>query len=73
MIKIQVISEVSCLFLCLRSSPEKLEEYIQASYKIRNILEEFYVHSCHVIYKPAYKLEKADKSSIYLQLNFDIL
>ena len=34
---------LSYLFLCFRSYPEKLEVYILAFYKIRYILEEFYV------------------------------
>ena len=31
------------LFLCFRSYPEKVEEYIPTFYKIRYILEELYV------------------------------
>ena len=41
--KNQVICALSCLFLCLKSSPENLEESIQPCCNIRNILEEFYV------------------------------
>ena len=44
-----------CLFLCFRSYPEKVEEYIPTFYKIRYILEELYVGS-FMNYKPAYNL-----------------
>ena len=36
---IQVMSALFCLFLCFRSYPEKLEEYIPTFHKIRYILE----------------------------------
>jgi hypothetical protein len=31
-----------CLFLCFRSYPKKVEEYIPTFYKIRYILEDLY-------------------------------
>ena len=37
------MSALFCVFLCFRSYPEKLEEYIPTFYKIRYILEESYV------------------------------
>ena len=37
------MSALFCLFLCFRSYPEKLEEYIPTFYKIRYILEELCV------------------------------
>ena len=37
------MSALFCLFLCFRSYPEKLEEYIPTFYKIGYILEELYV------------------------------
>ena len=37
------MSALFCLFLCFRSYPEKVEEYIPTFYKIRYILEELYV------------------------------
>ena len=37
------LSALFCTFLCFRSYPEKLEEYIPTFYKIRYILEELYV------------------------------
>ena len=58
--KIQVIRASTCLFLCLKSSPENLKDNIQPSYNFRRIL----CSRC-VIYKPAFKLKtrKADTSS----------
>ena len=49
------MSALFCLFLYFRSYPEKLEEYIPTLYKIRYILEEFYVVG-YLNYKPAYNL-----------------
>ena len=45
-----------CLFLCLRSYSEKLEEIIPTFCKIRYILEELYICSCYVNHKLAYNL-----------------
>ena len=43
------MSALFCLFLCFRSYPEKLEEYIPTFYKIRYILEESYVAVMRII------------------------
>ena len=49
------MSALFCLFLCFRSYPKKVEEYISTFYKIRYILEELYVAG-YVNYKLAYNL-----------------
>ena len=50
------MSALSCLFLCLKSSPENLEENILPSYNMKNNLEESSV-AFIMTYKPAYKLK----------------
>ena len=55
------MSALFCLFLCFRSNPEKLEEYIPTFYNIRYILEELYVAVISIISRLIIYIDQLNK------------
>ena len=63
------MSALFCLFLCLRTYYEKLEEYIPKVYKIRYILEELYVAVMWIISPLTIYIDQLNEGIVALKVS----
>ena len=63
------MSALFCLFLCFRSYPDKLEEYIPIFYKIRYILEELYVAVIPIISQLIIYIDQLNEGYVNLKVS----